>query len=169
MAYAGLKRIGLEHRVSQILDDQILYYAVGQGALAIECREDDEEIKQLASRLEHRETRICVEAEREFMRCLEGGCSVPLGVTTQYDKNSRTLELKGCICSLDGSRMISDSTRIHHLPDLCDHDYSQALEIARQLGRNLANNIINDRESLSILNEIRSCSSQNVSERPHPR
>jgi hydroxymethylbilane synthase len=166
MAYAGLKRVGLEHRVSQVLDDHILYYAVGQGALAIECREDDEEIKQLANRLEHRETRICIEAEREFMRCLEGGCSVPLGVTTHYDKNGRSLELKGCICSLDGRRMISDSVVIHNLPDLGNHDYSQALEMARQLGRNLAKNILNDQESLSLLNEIRSCSSQSVSEKP---
>jgi porphobilinogen deaminase len=156
LAYAGLKRIGLETRISQILDDHILYYAVGQGALAIECRQKDKEIQALVSILEHRETRICVEAEREFMLHMHGGCSVPLGVISSYQTKgcNRSLELKGCIYSPDSQQHAFDSFVIFDIPNINDDNcYTQAIEMSKQLGACLARSLIENKGAAFLLKD----------------
>ncbi|KAF2111573.1 porphobilinogen deaminase, dipyromethane cofactor binding domain-containing protein [Lophiotrema nucula] len=88
LAAAGLKRMGLENRISQYLtsDNGGMLHAVGQGALAIEIRKDDEAIKELLKNVAcERSTRAC-SAERALLRTLEGGCSVPIGVETSWRK-----------------------------------------------------------------------------------
>lgn len=62
-------------------------YAIGQGALAIECREDDIPTIELLSKISDEETTLCCIAERAFMRALEGGCSVPIGVNSKMENN----------------------------------------------------------------------------------
>lgn len=86
LAAAGLKRMGLDNRISQYLDSVTggMLHAVGQGALAIEVRKNDEPIQDLLNKIAcERSTRAC-SAERALLRTLEGGCSVPIGVETSW-------------------------------------------------------------------------------------
>ncbi|KAJ3318921.1 hypothetical protein HDU76_000693 [Blyttiomyces sp. JEL0837] len=104
LAYAGLVRMGWHHRISEILTNDVILHAVGQGAIAVECREDDEAVKKVIHTLEHADTAVRCHSERAFMRQLEGGCSVPLGVWTEIVSvdGKRVLKLQGSVCSLDG-------------------------------------------------------------------
>ncbi|CAG8485526.1 5909_t:CDS:2 [Ambispora gerdemannii] len=92
LAVAGLVRLGWSDRVSQILEKTTILHAVGQGALAVECRADDTQLQEMLAVLEDRDTRLRCTAERSLLRILEGGCSVPIGVYTQlietHDSNS---------------------------------------------------------------------------------
>ncbi|MDA8213649.1 MAG: hydroxymethylbilane synthase [Nitrospiraceae bacterium] len=78
LAAAGVKRLGWSERITEILPPEISLPAIGQGAVGIECRVDDEFINNLISQLNHNETSVCVRAERAFLKKLEGGCQVPI-------------------------------------------------------------------------------------------
>eukprot|EP01119_Soliformovum_irregulare_P012539 TRINITY_DN3265_c0_g2_i2.p1 TRINITY_DN3265_c0_g2~~TRINITY_DN3265_c0_g2_i2.p1 ORF type:complete len:301 (+),score=66.21 TRINITY_DN3265_c0_g2_i2:31-903(+) len=80
LAVAGLTRLGLDDRISQTLPTSMVYYAVGQGALAIECRADDDHFLTLLNAINHPPTRAACDAERSFLRGVEGGCQIPVGV-----------------------------------------------------------------------------------------
>ncbi|NXY51214.1 HEM3 deaminase, partial [Ceuthmochares aereus] len=82
LAAAGLKRMGWENRIGQLLSPEDCLYAVGQGALAVEVRAKDQEILNMVSALHDADTVLCCIAERAFMKRLEGGCSVPVAVST---------------------------------------------------------------------------------------
>ena len=86
LAAAGLLRLGLGGRITQFLDSQSggIFHAVGQGALGIEIRVGDERMRTLLRPLEDRRTALACLAERSLMRTLEGGCSVPIGVETEW-------------------------------------------------------------------------------------
>ncbi|KAF2734496.1 porphobilinogen deaminase [Polyplosphaeria fusca] len=88
LAAAGLKRLGMEDRISQYLssDNGGMLYAVGQGALAIEIRKNDEAMKQILTNIKCERTTWACSAERALLRALEGGCSVPIGVETSWRK-----------------------------------------------------------------------------------
>lgn len=107
LAVAGLHRLGMSDRVHQVLPDDISLYAVGQGALGIECRTDDQEVLSLLKVIEHVPTRDRVLAERAFLRELEGGCQVPIGVNTRLVEDQLTLT--GIVASVDGKKLIKDS------------------------------------------------------------
>ena len=107
LAVAGLKRLGMDERIHQVLPPEVSLHAVGQGALGIECRSEDREILSLLQTIEHIPTRTCVLAERAFLRELEGGCQVPIGVNTHLDKD--TLTLTGFVASVDGQHMVKDT------------------------------------------------------------
>lgn len=123
-------------RVTADLTAPILFHAVSQGALAVEIRSDDQEARELCKRLTHQETQWKCLAERALLRELEGGCSVPVGVSTslsQIDKSASeltraTLEITGCVTSLDGSVHVQD-TLIQEV---------ESTRGAEELGRNLA-------------------------------
>ncbi len=102
LAYAGVKRMGLENRITQVLEDFIP--AVGQGSLAIEIREEDERLKEIIGFLDHRESRLRAECERTFLRELQGGCQVPIGAYAWIEGD--TLKLKAFISDLKGERFI---------------------------------------------------------------
>jgi hydroxymethylbilane synthase len=109
LAAAGLGRLGLADRIHQLIDPSISLHAVGQGALGIECRDGDERVLEQIKVLEHPPTaRRCL-AERAFLRALEGGCQVPIGVNSRFD--DQTLVLTGMVASLDGQRLIRDEVR----------------------------------------------------------
>jgi len=109
LAAAGLGRLGLGERIHELIDPSISLHAVGQGALGIECREGDTAVLEQIKVLEHLPTaRRCL-AERAFLRELEGGCQVPIGVNTRFDGD--TLVLTGMVASLDGQRLIRDEVR----------------------------------------------------------
>ncbi|BAY63364.1 porphobilinogen deaminase [Calothrix brevissima NIES-22] len=107
LAVAGLERLGMSDRVHQILPKEISLHAVGQGALGIECRADDTELISLLKAIEHPETRDRCLAERAFLRDLEGGCQVPIGVNTEI--NGDTLTLTGIVASVDGQNLVKDT------------------------------------------------------------
>ncbi|EAZ90485.1 hydroxymethylbilane synthase [Crocosphaera chwakensis] len=107
LAVAGLQRLDMSDRIHQVIPDDISLHAVGQGALGIECRTGDPEILDLLKALEHPETRDRCYAERAFLRELEGGCQVPIGVNTKIENNFLTLT--GMVASLDGKTLIKDT------------------------------------------------------------
>ncbi|KAM9318458.1 porphobilinogen deaminase-like isoform 4-T4 [Pholidichthys leucotaenia] len=107
LAAAGLKRMGWENRISQILSPEDCMYAVGQGALAVEVRGRDVDILEMVSVLHDPDTVLSCIAERAFLKCLEGGCSVPVAVYTQV-KDSQ-LYLTGAVYSLDGSDSLKET------------------------------------------------------------
>ena len=106
LAAAGLGRLGFADRIHQLIPGDISLHAVGQGALGIECVEGKPEVLEAIKVLEHSTTsRRCL-AERAFLRELEGGCQVPIGVNSQI--NNDELVLTGMVASLDGKRLIRD-------------------------------------------------------------
>jgi hydroxymethylbilane synthase len=109
LAAAGLGRLGLAARIHELIDPAISLHAVGQGALGIECRQGDQAVLETIKVLEHLPTaRRCL-AERAFLRALEGGCQVPIGVNSRLEGES--LVLTGMVASLDGLRLIRDEVR----------------------------------------------------------
>ncbi|CAG9860281.1 unnamed protein product [Phyllotreta striolata] len=112
LAAAGLIRIGWKDRISKVLSEDELLYAVGQGALAVECRADNSNIIKLLESLYHLETALRVTAERAFLRTLGGGCSAPVAVSSHLkavEENQFDLVLKGAVWSLDGKEEILDT------------------------------------------------------------
>ena len=108
LAVAGLKRLGWEERITQILPQEICLPAVGQGALAIETRADDAALLEVLTFLHHEETAAAVTAERAYLNELEGGCQVPIGVYGRIEAGR--LRLDAVILSADGRKSLRDST-----------------------------------------------------------
>ena len=138
LAVAGLERLGFGDRIHQEIPADVSLHAVGQGALGIECRSEDPEILEILKVIEHTPTSQRCLAERSFLRSLEGGCQVPIGVNTNID--GETLTLKGMVASLDGQRLIKDSV-------------SGAATEAEQLGIELAKKL-REQGATEILEEI---------------
>ena len=109
LAAAGLGRLGFKNRIHQIIPSEISLHAVGQGALGIECVEGNPEVLEIIKALEHQPTSLRCLAERSFLRELEGGCQVPIGVNSTIE--SQELILTGMVASLDGKRLIRDEKR----------------------------------------------------------
>ncbi len=107
LAVAGLKRLGFAHRITEILPKDILLPAVGQGALAIEAREDDGSVREMIAFLNDEGTVNCARAERAFLAKVEGGCQVPVGVYATA--NGEELCVEAVIASLDGKRLYRDA------------------------------------------------------------
>lgn len=116
LAGAGLHRIGWSDRISAYLEPELCLPAVGQGALCIECRDNDPFILELLSKYRHEETAIAVAAERSFLGRLNGGCQVPIGayakLTGEMGRDGRPqIELTGMVGSPDGSKILKDTQR----------------------------------------------------------
>ncbi|KAM4651647.1 porphobilinogen deaminase isoform 2-T2 [Discoglossus pictus] len=107
LAAAGLRRMGWENRIDQVLTTDECLYAVGQGALAVEVRAKDQHILKMVSALLDPQTVLRCTAERAFMRRLEGGCSVPVAVSTVVRESQ--LYLTGAVYSLDGSDYLKET------------------------------------------------------------
>ena len=138
LAVAGLQRLGMGDRIHQSIPKEISLHAVGQGALGIECRSDDAEVRSLLKAIEHPQTRDRCLAERSFLRELEGGCQVPIGVNTEiHDGN---LTLTGIVASVDGQKLAQDTV-------------TGAVEDAEELGKELAA-ILRQQGAQEILDEI---------------
>lgn len=109
LAAAGLIRLGLQERMTERLQPELSLPAIGQGALAIEIREDDERVAALTGALDDRETRLATTAERAFLRRLGGSCVTPIAAFGQIEEDS--LQLTGMVASLDGKRMVKQVHR----------------------------------------------------------
>ncbi|MBI3937347.1 MAG: hydroxymethylbilane synthase [Betaproteobacteria bacterium] len=102
LAVAGLKRLGLAHRVTAVLSPEESLPAVGQGAIGIECRAGRRDLIAALEPLNHRRTALCVRAERALSRALAGSCNVPLAGFAEIDGES--MRLRGFVGAPDGSR-----------------------------------------------------------------
>jgi hydroxymethylbilane synthase len=109
LAMAGLVRLGLEERVTEVLSVELSLPAVGQGALALEARTADALVLSRARTLEHHATRLSVDAERAFLARLEGGCTLPLGAYAVLDAGE--VWLRGFVGSPDGKTLLRGERR----------------------------------------------------------
>ena len=107
LAAAGVKRLGLENRITEYMDENVMLPAVGQGALCIEIRQNDPEIEPIITSLNHQETWTVVMGERAFLNRLEGGCQVPIAAHGKIEKN--TFTLCGLVASVDGTNIIKET------------------------------------------------------------
>ncbi len=127
LASAGLKRLGLENRIRHTIEPNVSLPAVGQGALGLECRADDQDVLALIQPLLHIETDVCVRAERAFNAYLEGGCQVPIaGYATLQDGK---IHIEGRVGSVDGQTLLRA-------------ELNDEIHNAQQLGENLARNLL---------------------------
>jgi hydroxymethylbilane synthase len=139
LAAAGLKRLGLIDRVSEYLDVDVCVPAPGQGALAAECRADDQMIVKLLASADNPDVRAEITAEREFLKALGGGCSVPIGALGRISGDS--LALTGCVAALDGSKILK-------------RQLSGRLVNPEEVGQRLAQLLI-DSGAATILSQLR--------------
>lgn len=127
LASAGLRRLGLAHRISAPVDVADMLPAVGQGALGIESRSGDDETNDLLAPLNHAETRAACTAERSLLRALGGGCQLPIAGYAVV--NGERLHLEGLVAEPSGATIIRDST-------------DGAVTDAEQLGNELAQRLL---------------------------
>ena len=138
LAAAGLNRLGLAHKITQHLEPGVMLPAIGQGALGLETRMDDKVVLDIISFLDHRDTAVCVKAERAFLERLEGGCHVPIAALGVLKKDR--LQLTGLVADPDGRKCLRD--RLEAEP-----------EEAEELGKSLAEELL-DRGADEILSSI---------------
>ncbi len=104
LAAAGLRRLGWQDRIAELLPVEVMCPAVGQGALAIETREDHRDVVDLVGRLDHGATRTAVTAERALLATLGGNCQVPMGA--HADVAGPAIRLRAVVVSPDGARIV---------------------------------------------------------------
>jgi len=138
LALAGVKRLGFEQNVTEIILPEISLPAIGQGALGIETRMDDKEVEGQIRFLNDQDSSIAITAERAFLKKLEGGCQVPIAAFARIV--GATFHIDGLIGTIDGKRLIS-----HHLEG--------PIEKAEPLGVELAE-ILLDKGAKEILDEV---------------
>ncbi|MBN1806174.1 MAG: hydroxymethylbilane synthase [Sedimentisphaerales bacterium] len=139
MACAGLNRLGLSDKISVVLSPKEFLPAPAQGALAVQIREDDNELAELVSKLDDKNSRIAAEAERRVLSFMHGGCSVPLGVYSEISGDNIVID--AVISDLCGNKHIKLSVSCH---------VGQAGECAEKLAQDLL-----DSGGREILDQIR--------------
>lgn len=130
LALAGLKRLGLDARVTEILDPGVSLPAIGQGALGIECRSDDARTAAVLARIVDREASICVSAERAVMAAVDGNCRTP--VAAYAVREGDAMRLRALLAEPDGSHLRT-TERVASWPD----DEAEAERIGRDAGEEL--------------------------------
>lgn len=147
LALAGVKRLGLEEKITEIIPVELSLPAIGQGALGIEIREGDEETEKRIRFLNDPASAVAVSGERAFLKRLEGGCQVPIAAFGRI--TGGTLRIDGLVGTVDGTRLIR-----HHLEG--------PIEKAEPLGIELAE-ILLSQGAREILDEIYQASAPSVS------
>jgi len=127
LAAVGLKRLGMAERIREILKPEVILPAIGQGAIGIECRQDDVETIELIAALNDFVTQQQVTAERAMNACLGGGCQVPIAGFAEIDGTGLTL--RGLVADVQGKEVIR-------------HSIHGAVESAEELGRQLGNELL---------------------------
>lgn len=107
LAAAGLERLGHADRIREIIPTTVCLPAVGQGALAIECRSDNKEVREMLAFLNDLPTKQATDAERAFLGLIEGGCQVPIGVHAEIENDN--VKIEAVIASLDGSKVLRNN------------------------------------------------------------
>lgn len=138
LASVGLKRLSLEHRLTQYIGTDLMLPAVGQGAIGIESRTDDKQILDIISVLDDKKSRACIQAERAMNNALQGGCQVPIAGYCRL--NNDELTLQGLVGRVDGSKIIKQQI-------------TGFINEAESLGEKLAKQLLNQGADL-ILTEL---------------
>lgn len=138
LAIAGLRRLSLTHHQHRVLSVEECVPAVGQGALGLEARRGDADVLALLAPLEHEDTRVTVEAERAFLRKLEGGCQLPIAAHAQLSHNRTRLRIDALVGSPDGQELISmGSDRA-----IGDLTLVERIRVASEVGLEIAEHMI---------------------------
>ena len=135
---AGLDRLGFSQRISEVLSPELCMPAVGQGAIAVECRVNDKEAEDLLEPLNDAETRAAVIAERALLGALHGGCQVPMGAWARVERGE--LIMDACVCSVDGAQCVKQHAAA---------EPGQAAQLGEQLAR-----LLIDAGARTILEEV---------------
>lgn len=138
LAFAGVKRLGFEEEITEIIPPEISLPAIGQGALGIETRRDDHTVEAQIRFLNDRDSSIAITAERAFLQKLEGGCQVPIAAFARVV--GTTLQIDGLIGTIDGKKLIR-----HHIEGSTEEAESLGVELAA---------ILSDKGGKEILDEI---------------
>ena len=137
LAAAGLIRLGHANRITELLSEDLVLPAVGQGAIAIETRADDSPTAEIVQALNHETTQLACEAERAFLKGLGGGCLVPIAANARIESNRLTL--RGLVANPDGSEVIKDQRAgLPHDADLIGRELAETM-LSRGAARLLAN------------------------------
>jgi len=126
LALAGVKRLGLEERITEIIPPEISLPAIGQGALGIETRMDDRGVEEQIRFLNDKDSWIAVSAERVFLKKLEGGCQVPIAAFARTV--GITLQIDGLVGTIDGKRLVR-----HHVEGPIEEAESLGIKLAEVL------------------------------------
>lgn len=108
LSKAGLDRLGLSQRISEVLQPDVCMPAVGQGTIAVECRLKDTEAGDILAPLDDAETRTAIIAERALLSAVHGGCQVPLGAWARIERGE--LVMDACVCSVDGAQIVRQTS-----------------------------------------------------------
>ena len=138
LAKAGLDRLGCSGRITETLSPEVFLPAVGQGAIAVECRLKDTEAAEVVAGLDDGESRTAIIAERSLLAALHGGCQVPLGAWARLERGELLME--ACVCSVDGVQYIKQRA-------------TSSPEQAAELGGRMATLLI-EAGAQSILEEV---------------
>jgi len=138
LAKAGLDRLGWSGRITETLSPEVFLPAVGQGAIAVECRLRDTEAAEMVGGLDDAESRSAIIAERALLSALHGGCQVPLGAWARIERGELVME--ACVCSVDGVQYVKQRA-------------TSAPEQAAELGGHMAN-LLMEAGAQSILEEV---------------
>jgi hydroxymethylbilane synthase len=140
VASVGLKRLGLSTPAMHPLKPPDFLPAIGQGALGIEYRQDDDRIDSLLQFIDHNQTRSVIKAERSFLATLEGGCQVPMGGLAQITEDNSTLVFQGFVADIEGRTMIKESAE-------------GSVDAAERIGASVAVQIL-DRGGRQVLQDL---------------
>ncbi|MEY8253115.1 MAG: hydroxymethylbilane synthase [Colwellia sp.] len=146
LAAAGLIRLEMSDRIAQFIEPEEMLPANGQGAVGIECRQNDEEIKALLAPLECSETRSRVLTERAMNKALEGGCQVPIASYSLLSSDGKQIHLRGLVGAIDGSELI-------------ESEITGPVEQGESLGESLAQELLN-RGADKILQQVYQAASE---------
>ena len=123
LSYAGIQSLKLDQKISQIFSTKEIIPSVGQGVVALQCRKNDSEIIELLEKINHKLTNICVMAERQFLKILEGDCETAVGAIANIEGKNITLEAE--LFSIDGKQ------RFYHK---ASKDINSAFELGTEVG-----------------------------------
>ena len=126
LALAGVKRLGFDEKITEIIPPEVSLPAIGQGALGIETRMADQEVESQIRFLNDRDSSIAINAERAFLKKLEGGCQVPIAAFARIV--GTTLHIDGLVGTIDGMRLIR-----HHVEGPIERAESLGVELAEIL------------------------------------
>jgi hydroxymethylbilane synthase len=137
LARAGLVRLGWDDRITETLSTEVALPAVAQGAIGIECRQEDTATISLLSQLNHEPTAAAVEGERALLRELEGGCQVPIGAWARQEQG--VFRIEACVLSLDGKSYLRDQ-----LEGSSSEARALGIQLAKKLLANGADRILDE-------------------------
>ncbi|MCS6988095.1 MAG: hydroxymethylbilane synthase [Chloroherpetonaceae bacterium] len=140
LAFAGVRRLKMDENISEIISLELVLPAVGQGALAVETRQDDPDAIELAQSINDRPTELATKAERRLLRSLEGGCQIPIGAFGAFEDGA--FKLSAFIGSLDGRDAIRETLLKPRIESVRDAEEA-GVELAERLRERGAENILN--------------------------